>query len=93
MNNNGRKYSMFSIFGLCISIISPFFIFSNSSLAYPGIVMPFVSLVLSIVGIIDTHKNKKNGALLSVLGIVFSILLIIFVVNVSSWLINARLNE
>ena len=92
MSNNGREFSTFSILGLVFSIITPF-MFSGGSLAYVGMVMPFISLALSIVGIIDAHKNKKNGAILSILGIIFSILLIFFIVNVASLLINFRLHE
>lgn len=92
MSNNGKRYSTFSILGLCLSLVTPF-MFSGGYLAYVGIVMPFITLTLSIVGIIDAHKNKKNGALLSVLGIIISLLLILCVVTVASFLINSRLHE
>ena len=92
MSNNGKRYSAFSVFGLCLSLVTPF-MFSWGYLAYVGIVMPFITLTLSIVGIIDAHKNKKNGALLSVLGIIISLLLILCVVTVASFLINSRLHE
>ena len=92
MSNNGKGYSAFSILGLCLSLVTPI-MFSGGGLAYVGIVMPFISLALSIVGIIDAHKNKKNGAMLSILGIIISIFFIYVVLTIGSWIINARLHE
>lgn len=72
MSNNGNGYSKFSIAGLCISLVAPFLVVPFGYIAF---IFPVASIILSVIGIVDARKNDKNGALLSVLGIVFSVLL------------------
>ena len=90
MSNNGKGISVFSIVGLCFSIITPFLI-GRPLTAYIGMVLPFVSLILSVIGIVDAIKHKKSGVLLGILGVIFSVLLIVFVITVSHMLIMSRL--
>ena len=89
MSSNGNGYSKFSIAGLCISLLAPF-LFGAGGLVYLGIILPFVSIILSVIGIIDARKNDKNGALLSTLGIIISVVLILFVIATGNMLATAQ---
>ena len=77
MSNNGKGYSKFSIAGLCISLVAPFLVVPFGYIAF---IFPVASIILSVMGIVEARKEDKNGALLSVLGIVFSALLLFFLI-------------
>ena len=89
MSNSGNGYSKFSIAGLCISLVAPFLVVPFGYIAF---IFPVASIILSVIGIVDARKNDKNGALLSVLGIVFSVLLLFFLIATARMLLASSNN-
>lgn len=87
MSDNQNGISMFSIAGLFVSFLTLFF---TRVLGNMVIAVPIIGLILSIIGIIDARKNEKGGAIISILGIILSIMMIVVVLTIASMLAKAQ---
>lgn len=77
MSNNSKGISGFSIAGFIVPL---FTIGSARVLEEMAIIVPIIGLILSIIGIVDAHKNQKGGLIISLLGICLSIVMLVVIV-------------
>lgn len=95
MSNNERKTSKLAIAGLIVSVAVPglFFlcvlVFENLYKQLNGaleifmlllLILPFISLPLSIVGIVVSKSKERKGIVPGTIGLILSVLEILFVV-------------
>ena len=95
MSNNERKTSKLAIAGLIVSVAVPglFFlcvlVFENLFKQLNGaleifmlllLILPFISLPLSIVGIVVSKSKERKGIVPGTIGLILSVLEILFVV-------------
>ena len=95
MSNNERKTSKLAIVGLIVSVAVPglFFlcvlVFENLYKQLNGaleifmlllLILPFISLPLSIVGIVVSKSKERKGIVPGTIGLILSVLEILFVV-------------
>lgn len=80
-----QNFSKLSVWGFAIALLSSAFIMSSSYLVLVGLITPFISITLSVLGLKDIRKNNKRGKFYSIFGIIYSSALLAVVGGLMMW--------